>query len=329
MTKTTLQAIVCAMSVGIGCFQGLSILARRRVAAPLIHSTEVQTLESTNSRAANETFLGRNPTQAFMVDTTNTSSASSHEREPSIKVPFPVFVTSLFKSGTTTVHNYFTCGHQKSVHYSYYRRKPNGTRKKKRTGPCIMKNVEQGTDFVQNCGNFDAYSDNANVRFPDRCFEPTIHGGLENFYKYHPKGTIFMAVREPKEWVRSVNDYYSLGDVLKECTGPGYFQKWKHRAVVTDDDLKAFYLYQLDHVRQFVAEHASLTYVEVPLDSSEETKQYLEETIGISATCWGHGNQHPKIEPSRWVWDNVTFGALLSVTAILPYILCMHRYLGR
>jgi hypothetical protein len=53
---------------------------------------------------------------------------------PDIKIQFPVFVTSLYKSGTTSVHSYFLCGKQRSIHHQHGKRY--------RLGFCLMQNMK-------------------------------------------------------------------------------------------------------------------------------------------------------------------------------------------
>jgi hypothetical protein len=57
---------------------------------------------------------------------------------PDIKIQYPVFVTSLYKSGTTSVHMYFYCGKQRTIH--------NQLTKKYILGSCFMENVNVSND---------------------------------------------------------------------------------------------------------------------------------------------------------------------------------------
>jgi hypothetical protein len=50
-----------------------------------------------------------------------------------IHIQFPVFVASLYKSGTVTTHNYFTCGKQRALHHHL------GSKYK--LGSCLMDKV--------------------------------------------------------------------------------------------------------------------------------------------------------------------------------------------
>jgi hypothetical protein len=125
----------------------------------------------------------------------------------------------------------------------------------------------------------------------DTCFEPVFHGGLDNFYRYHPHGTLLLTVRNVDEWVDSVNNHKGFGSRFKViCKQPGYFATHWGDKTVTDDDLAQFYSDHVQAVRDFAASHPSLTYIEVPLES-DETGSRLETLTGIPASCWGHANK--------------------------------------
>jgi hypothetical protein len=126
---------------------------------------------------------------------------------------------------------------------------------------------------------------------PDRheCFEPVLHGALENLYRHHPTATVMLTVRPVDDWVASVEHWNHLGDQLKAtCQGPGYFTQWRDRNV-TNDDLARLYVDHAQMVRSFVQAHSSLTFIEVDL-TFNKTGSILEERIGIPQICWGSKN---------------------------------------
>jgi hypothetical protein len=71
-----------------------------------------------------------------------------------LQVPTPIFVPSLPKSGTTTVHEYFQCGGQKSAHLIGNR--GNSTFK---IGRCAHRNFRQGQAPFEGCGDYDVWTD--------------------------------------------------------------------------------------------------------------------------------------------------------------------------
>jgi hypothetical protein len=56
-----------------------------------------------------------------------------------LKIQLPVFVASLFKSGTTSAHRYFRCNKQRAVHTGY---------KKGWIGQCLNEKLNVGTSFL-------------------------------------------------------------------------------------------------------------------------------------------------------------------------------------
>ena len=209
------------------------------------------------------------------------------DQEVNIKVNYPVFVASLYKSGTTTIHAYFQCGGQKSVHYAAGRT---------RTGPCLQRRIQKGLHPVfEGCGGdtFDIYTDNANLNSPRSCFDPSVHG-LDQIYESYPNGTILLAVRDSNRWLDSVERYkfpkWELLPHLQQCPDLWLTQKEEiGNRTLTKDDILHFYDWHTEHVRKFAAQHPSMTYIEVKLEDTN-TAQILEEKVGIPASCWGHSN---------------------------------------
>jgi hypothetical protein len=140
------------------------------------------------------------------------------------------------------------------------------------------------------CGRFDIFTDASRFFKEEKlCFEPVLHGGMENLYHYHPNATILLITRNVNDWVSSVNRWYQLGSRIKTwCHGPGYFTQWKDK-IVTNDDLVQLYKDHGNMVRSFAQSHPSLTFIEVQLEGNE-TAAILEERIGISKECWGQSN---------------------------------------
>jgi Sulfotransferase domain len=210
-----------------------------------------------------------------------------------IKVQYPVFVASLYKSGTTTIHAYFECGRQKSVHYSAGRQ---------RTGPCLQRRIQKGLYPVfQGCGGdtFDIYTDNANLNAPRSCFDPSVHG-LDAIYESYPNATILMAIRDSQKWLDSVDRYrfrkWALLEDLMKCPDLWTTQQQDvGNRTLTRDDILQFYDWHTEHVRSFAAAHPSMTYIEVQLES-DDTAKLLEDRIGIPAQCWGHSNINTRHE---------------------------------
>ncbi|GAX17159.1 hypothetical protein FisN_6Lu466 [Fistulifera solaris] len=202
-------------------------------------------------------------------------------KRPPINIPFPVLVASIFKSGTTSLHSYFQCGEQRSVHYF--------GENKLRTGVCMLKNLSKRLDMFRGCGNYDIWTDNNAM---EGCWDPSVYA-LDAFYRSYPQGTIILSTRDPDDWVSSVQRWGGLMEHLKTCRRLWPQQPQRNR---TDEDIRQFYLWQTKHVRKFAAEHPSLTYIEFALDDAN-AGALLEEKIGIKASCWGKQNE---FESSRF-----------------------------
>lgn len=71
-----------------------------------------------------------------------------------LKVPTPVFVPSLPKSGTTTTHQYFLCGGHKSAHLAAR----NGDDMFK-IGRCAQRNIMADRPPFAGCGDYDVWTD--------------------------------------------------------------------------------------------------------------------------------------------------------------------------
>jgi hypothetical protein len=122
------------------------------------------------------------------------------------------------------------------------------------------------------------------------CFEPVFHGGLDNFYRYHPRGTLFLSIRKVEDWVDSVNNHNDLGNRFRStCKKPGYFATHWGNKNVTEADMAQLYRDHVQTVRDFAAAHPSLTYIEVSLESNE-TGMILQNRTGIPSTCWIDAN---------------------------------------
>lgn len=212
-----------------------------------------------------------------------------------LKVPKPVFVPSLPKSGTTSIHKYFLCGGQNSAHHVY---KNNGKLTGK-IGRCWKQNIKKGKPPLRGCGDHDIWSDTGFVGLRYRqginissihkeipCYYPLIEA-LDQVYTFYPNSTFLFITRNETDWLKSVETYHEgfIVDVWKQCNIPGF-----PGSNSTPEDFKSFYQWHQDLIRDFAKKHPSITYIEVPLEA-ENTGQLLEESIGINQLCWGHHNK--------------------------------------
>ena len=121
---------------------------------------------------------------------------------------------------------------------------------------------------------------------PVSCYYPLVES-LEEIFGAYPNSTILFVVRDEHDWLNSIEKYHEgfIMDVWRKCPSP-YFPA----ANATREDFESFYLWHRDLIREFVKQHPSLTYIEVPLEA-EGAGALLEEQIGIPQICWGQWNK--------------------------------------
>jgi Sulfotransferase domain len=232
----------------------------------------------------------------FKTRRNQTSEHQVTELTPTqLKVPLPIFVPSLPKSGTTSIHEYFLCGGQKSAHHVY---KIDGKVQNK-IGRCVKSNINQSMPPFDECGDYDIWTDtgfvapfyhkgasktNTAVKVP--CFYPLIEA-LDEVYEAYPNATMLFVVRDEKDWLNSIQEYHEgfIMNVWKQCKTKGFPNE-----NATPDDFGKFYQWHQQLIRDFARSHPTMTYLEVPLEA-ENTGSVLEDHIGISKQCWGHHNR--------------------------------------
>jgi len=213
-------------------------------------------------------------------------------------ITYPLLVTALSKSGTTTVHDYFTCGlgGGTSIHTWTKNRT---TKEPLWIGACMEHNLKMNRPLLEDCSYYKVWSD---IQYLDkekgsswslgRCFVPSFeqNGGLQAFARDYPYGTLLHVVRNATAWSQSAHCYNNLANRwsrAKDCSGfppPNS----KEEAWVN------FYQQHTAWVRRFAKEHSTLTYIEIQLEDPQ-TPVILEQAFGIPTYCWGHSNENRKI----------------------------------
>jgi Sulfotransferase domain len=197
-----------------------------------------------------------------------------------LKVGFPIFVSSLPKSGTTSIAKYFACGgHSQSHHWVRHNR----THMEK-AGDCIRRNINHGLAPFHQCGQYNIYSDSGIATKGGDCFYPSVQG-LEEIYSAYPNSTMVLVVRNTSSWFDSASKWNrgSLMQRWKQCNATGWPMHGRHHR----EQVEEFYDWHTDSIRRFALAHPSMQYIEVQLESPT-AGQTLEEMIGISAKCWGN-----------------------------------------
>ena len=120
-----------------------------------------------------------------------------------IKVPFPILVASLPKSGTTSTARYFNCGKIWTAHtFANTVGTTHAPRKQMRIGHCMLNNIKAGRPPLLDCGSYQVWSDLGHPRGTP-CFYPSVHG-LAEFYAAYPTATILLVTRNSTAWASSV-----------------------------------------------------------------------------------------------------------------------------
>lgn len=218
-------------------------------------------------------------------------------KEPTpLKVETPIFVASLPKSGTTSIWQYFNCG-ARSASHQWVKNPNNHT---VLAGVCIRNNVNMGRPPFDGCGPYDVFADTGFSTFVSKgvsdCYYPSI-SALPAIYEHYPHATIVMIVRNSTAWLHSTQAHGegSLFLRWRNCQMASHVPSNNENIRQEDDPdgFRAFYEWHTEHVRNFAAQHPSLTYIEVSLESPT-TGHILEEKIGIPAGCWGRCTSYSK-----------------------------------
>lgn len=221
------------------------------------------------------------------------------------RLPLPIFVPSLPKSGTTTLWQYFLCGEQKASHWQVFTSRgkhsrgflrPHSKDKWLFTGECVENNLLEGIEPFEDCGDYDIFADTGYFErnpFWKRitgfhndhvhCYYPPLDA-LEEIYEEFPNATWLHVTRKPEKWWSSAQRWSRLVFYMKRCNATGL-----PGLDATEEDFLQFYEDHNERIRQFAKEHPSLTYVEVGL-SDPDTPSRLRNLTGIDDTCFGHYN---------------------------------------
>ena len=120
---------------------------------------------------------------------------------------------------------------------------------------------------------------------------------LEPIYQQFKNATWILNLREPTQWLISVDRWKDLRQRFVENP----FLPELPRGVGQDEsDMILFYERQAQRVRDFVYSHPSLSLVEVPIDSPD-AGSIMEQAFGIPTTCWRNRNANN----GTAIWTNI------------------------
>lgn len=181
-----------------------------------------------------------------------------------LRVPTPVFVLSLPKSGTTTMFRFFDCGSGRGAAAHHWFK--NASKVEDRLGVCMGKNVEAGLPLLKSCADFSVYTDAGAMWLMEKkahCFYPSVHG------------------LEHTDWVTSAIRWHRLLDRMSASCND-FPPKGS-----TLEDGERFYIAHNERARDFASRQPGWHYLEHKLESADVGAE-LEADVGIQASCWGH-----------------------------------------
>ncbi|KAL3802861.1 hypothetical protein HJC23_007638 [Cyclotella cryptica] len=202
-------------------------------------------------------------------------------------LPLPIISFNLPKSATLTSKEYFACGGLAASHtYAPW--------SQIRIGDCMRdnfvsrRNPFQGCDYHSKLNRTIEFYSDIGIQHGQSgrgCWYSSINdGGLEHIAKYYPNATIFMVLRNPSSWYKSVTKW----------GGGRLLHGWKKRCGFsgslgnhTQADWEDFYRAHTEKIRQFALKNLHMTYVEVELELTN-AGEIMEYYTGIRASCLQH-----------------------------------------
>ena len=187
----------------------------------------------------------------------------------SLKVPTPIFILSLPKSGTSSMYMYFRCGRVSALHTWM----KNGGR----LGVCMENNYLNNTPMVEGCGKSDQVFSDIGYIMGKKCFYPSLQA-VNEIVRDYPNSTIIVSYRSVG-WHNSIWDYHRLKTRWrKSCS---VFPNASNPHVWED-----FYVQHSQRIRQAV-QGTSVRYLEFDFKDPTAGHQ-LENFTGISHKCYAN-----------------------------------------
>ena len=109
---------------------------------------------------------------------------------------------------------------------------------------------------------------------------------IQEVYDQFPIATWILNVRQPENWLRSVDRWL---DLRQRFIANAFLPDLPRGVGTEDKDMIHFYQRQAERIREFCSTHPSLSCVEVPIDSPD-AGIIMEKAFGIPKICWGNRN---------------------------------------
>lgn len=154
----------------------------------------------------------------------------------------------------------------------------------------MWKNKQAGLSLTDGIDDMSVLTDIGSF-FDDNgtpvCYFPSL-SDLKGLMASAPSPTFLLFTRDSAMWAEELHASNNLmGRMSAVCGAEGFPQSPFEAAERTADDLQKwadFYDAHTESIRAFVAEHPSLTYIEVNMD--DDPAEQLEHEIGIASSCW-------------------------------------------
>jgi len=238
---------------------------------------------------------------ASLENLSDINAASNIEDEKRSMLKLPILALGLPRSGTTSLHDFFSCVGLKSSHT--FCSGHGGDRKLPTCAQIIKSNIKMGLPAFHETGEYDVYAKldleymRGTIEDPHGlCYFPQVEA-LHEIHTQYPHATIILNTRNIFKWVVSVRSHGDLADRLAQCNILGYQPKESSTA----EDLILFYKAQEERVREFVRQNPSHRLVEVEIDSKDAGKTLVQE-FGGDVSCWKQSNAREILseETNRW-----------------------------
>ena len=207
-----------------------------------------------------------------------------------LKVPYPIFLASFSKSGTTSTFSAFSCylGREYVDHRHTTDKRKGGY--PELIGRCIEQNIEAQAPPFDGCGvnrnnetQTVVWTDTAYIGGPKGCYSPNIMA-LDAIWEAYPHATLMLVRRNATEWFRSASSKRAH-----------FIQKWSNEACTdmpnsqtNETEWVQFYEDHTQTIRNFAAKRqGQMTYIELELESPD-TGRLLQEQVGVPESCWKH-----------------------------------------
>jgi hypothetical protein len=210
-----------------------------------------------------------------------TLQVAARSKSSGIPPPKPILNMGMPKCGSTSLFTFLYCAEYAVSHFFCV--------DKWSCASCMYANSRSGNPPLQNCGNWDAYTqlDSEGLH---SCFFPQAEL-LEEIHDESPDATFVLTFRNVDHWIASVkkwkqaSDHPPMNELLDMCYVPGKpVGKGSE-----DEELRHFFCSQVQRVRDFVDSHPTHTLIEIDIEDPN-TAQIMADIFQVSDKCWTKSN---------------------------------------